>query len=182
MRSWHCDIARWRTGFVHVQKVKESFLTISGIFLSKNLVIPRKSRTCAPTNPTTLLVARPADQGGTFLLYMEYTKQPITLAEQINILKQRGLTFEDENAALRILNHISYFRLLISPTTVFIPSFAVLHTGSTALISRTRLFRTSNLFLQNIQVCKLPWWVSHVDGRMSHYGNNLWHRTHILYI
>jgi len=42
---------------------------------------------------------------------MEYTKQPITLAEQINILKQRGLTFEDENAALRILSQISYFRL-----------------------------------------------------------------------
>ena len=44
-------------------------------------------------------------------MYMEYTKQPITLAEQINILKQRGLTFEDENAALRILSQISYFRL-----------------------------------------------------------------------
>ena len=42
---------------------------------------------------------------------MEYTKQPITLAEQINILKQRGLIFEDEDAALRILSFISYFRL-----------------------------------------------------------------------
>ena len=80
-------------------------------FPSKCLVSPEKSSTFAPTNPTTLLVARPADQGGTFLLYMEYTKQPITLAEQINILKQRGLTFEDENAALRILSQISYFRL-----------------------------------------------------------------------
>ena len=42
---------------------------------------------------------------------MEYTKQPITLAEQINILKQRGLIFENENEALSVLNHISYFRL-----------------------------------------------------------------------
>ena len=70
-----------------------------------------KSTTFAVTNPTTLLVARPADQGGTFLLYMEYTKQPITLAEQINILKQRRLIVEDEDAALRILSFISYFRL-----------------------------------------------------------------------
>ncbi len=70
-----------------------------------------KKTTFASTNPTTLLVARPADQGGTFLLYMEYTKQPITLAEQINILKQRGLIFENENEALSVLNHISYFRL-----------------------------------------------------------------------
>ena len=31
---------------------------------------------------------------------MEYTKQPITLAEQINILKQRGLIFEDEEQAI----------------------------------------------------------------------------------
>lgn len=42
---------------------------------------------------------------------MEYTKQPITLAEQINILKQRGLIFEDEEQAIAVLNHISYFRL-----------------------------------------------------------------------
>ena len=42
---------------------------------------------------------------------MEYTKQPITLAEQINILKQRGLIYENEDEALGILNHISYFRL-----------------------------------------------------------------------
>ena len=42
---------------------------------------------------------------------MEYTKQPITLAEQINILKQRGLIFENEDEALNILNHISYLRM-----------------------------------------------------------------------
>ena len=33
---------------------------------------------------------------------MEYTKQPITLAEQINILKQRGLIFEDEQQAIAV--------------------------------------------------------------------------------
>lgn len=42
---------------------------------------------------------------------MEYTQQPITLAEQIDILKQRGLIFDDEDEALHILSHISYFRL-----------------------------------------------------------------------
>ena len=75
------------------------------------MAISEKSSTFAATNPTTLLVARPADQGGTFLFNMEYTKEPITLAEQINILKQRGLIFENENEALSVLNHISYFRL-----------------------------------------------------------------------
>lgn len=74
------------------------------------MVVSEKSTTFVSTNPTTLLVARPADQGGTFLLY-GINKQPITLAEQINTLKQRGLIFEDENATLRILSQISYFRL-----------------------------------------------------------------------
>ena len=42
---------------------------------------------------------------------MEYTKHPITLTEQINILKQRGLIFENEDEAINVLSHISYFRL-----------------------------------------------------------------------
>ena len=91
-------------------------MSASAFFLShltfsfKNLEETRNSSTFAATNPTTLLVARPADQGGTFF-YMEYTKQPITLAEQIQILKQRGLIFESEEEALAVLSRISYFRL-----------------------------------------------------------------------
>ena len=42
---------------------------------------------------------------------MEYTKQPITLAEQIEILKRRGLIFDDEAEATETLRRISYFRL-----------------------------------------------------------------------
>lgn len=42
---------------------------------------------------------------------MEYTKQPITLAEQIEILKKRGLIFDDEKEAIGVLQRISYFRL-----------------------------------------------------------------------
>lgn len=42
---------------------------------------------------------------------MEYTKQPITLAEQIEILKQRGLIFDNEAEATETLRRISYFRL-----------------------------------------------------------------------
>lgn len=45
------------------------------------------------TESATLLVARPANQGGSFILYdIEYTKKPITIAKQIEILKQRGLS------------------------------------------------------------------------------------------
>ena len=45
-------------------------------FLWRSLAIPNKRRTFAATNPTTLLVARPADQGGTFLLIWNIQSSP----------------------------------------------------------------------------------------------------------
>lgn len=40
-----------------------------------------------------------------------YTKQPISIADQMAILKKRGLLFDDEQAAVECLKIISYFRL-----------------------------------------------------------------------
>ena len=42
---------------------------------------------------------------------MRYTKQAITLAEQIKTLHERGLFIEDDAEAIEVLEHISYFRL-----------------------------------------------------------------------
>ena len=42
---------------------------------------------------------------------MEYTKQTLTLNQQIDTLKQRGLIIENETEALTVLDRISYFRL-----------------------------------------------------------------------
>ena len=42
---------------------------------------------------------------------MEYTKQPISVEEQIEMLKRRGLIIDDEAEAVSVLEHISYFRL-----------------------------------------------------------------------
>lgn len=54
-----------------------------------------------------------AYQGGTyfFIPMVTYTKQPISIADQITILKNRGLLFDDEQAAVECLKIISYFRL-----------------------------------------------------------------------
>jgi len=41
---------------------------------------------------------------------MEYSKQPISIAEQIKELKNRGLIIEDESKAEKVLSTISYFR------------------------------------------------------------------------
>ena len=55
---------------------------------------------------------RTAYQGGTFLYakIMKYLKEPLTTSQIIDVLKERGLSIEDENAAVHYLEHISYFR------------------------------------------------------------------------
>ena len=42
---------------------------------------------------------------------MRYTKQPISIADQIDILKRRGLRIDNEEEAAIVLSNISYFRL-----------------------------------------------------------------------
>ena len=42
---------------------------------------------------------------------MKYSKPPLSISEQIAKLKQRGLTFHDEQKAAHYLSNISYYRL-----------------------------------------------------------------------
>ena len=42
---------------------------------------------------------------------MQYTKKPLTVAEQIDRLEQRGLNFSDRKLAKNYLQNISYYRL-----------------------------------------------------------------------
>ena len=67
-------------------------------------------RTFVPTEPATPLPN--AHQGGAFLyIYvMAYTKLPISITDQITLLKSRGLIFADEAYAAQVLEHISYYR------------------------------------------------------------------------
>ena len=64
-----------------------------------------------PTEPATL----PEDQrtrAGRFVYRpMRYNKQPLSIEEQIDILKSRGLSFANESGAKAVLENISYFRL-----------------------------------------------------------------------
>lgn len=42
---------------------------------------------------------------------MKYSKPPVTIPDQIEKLKQRGLSIPDDELALRFLSNISYYRL-----------------------------------------------------------------------
>ncbi|WP_144264380.1 Abi family protein [Polaromonas sp. C04] len=42
---------------------------------------------------------------------MEFCKPPLKVPEQIELLKKRGLTIEDESKAIRVLQHVNYYRL-----------------------------------------------------------------------
>lgn len=46
-----------------------------------------------------------------FYIGMKYSKQPLTIEQQISLLKDRGLSIIDEAAAQKVLGSISYFRL-----------------------------------------------------------------------
>lgn len=48
---------------------------------------------------------------------MQYTKQAMDFNCQLNILKERGLTIEDEEEAMKFLHSVSYFRFCKLPTT-----------------------------------------------------------------
>lgn len=52
-------------------------------------------------------------RAGHFFFYtsMKYSKQLLSLQQQIDILKQRGLLIDDDDNAISVLNTISYFRL-----------------------------------------------------------------------
>ena len=84
-------------------------------FIKKNLVVRDKTRNFAPnrTRHRFSSARNVAYQGGTFFVYtlMRYTKQLLSIQQQIDILKQRGLTIEDEEYARDALDTISYFRL-----------------------------------------------------------------------
>ena len=41
---------------------------------------------------------------------MKYLKEPLTTSQIIDVLKERGLSIEDEEKACRYLEHVSYFR------------------------------------------------------------------------
>ena len=63
-----------------------------------------------------ILTSLPVEQRaqGKFFLYTlmnNYDKKPLTFKEQIEHLKQKGITLCDEDNALHTLQHISYFRL-----------------------------------------------------------------------
>ena len=46
-----------------------------------------------------------------YTLIVTYAKQSLGVADQMEILKSRGILFDDEQAAIECLKIISYFRL-----------------------------------------------------------------------
>ena len=56
---------------------------------------------------------------------MRYSKQILTLAEQIEVLKQRGLIIGDESEAMRLCC-IAYLLNIIDPQNTFVADFKTL--------------------------------------------------------
>lgn len=85
----------------------------SGLF-HQPLHNPNKCHTFAATESATLPV-RSANQGGSFAFISMsriYTKLPLSITDQVALLKSRGLQFEDEVAAEKLLSEVCYFRFV----------------------------------------------------------------------
>ena len=80
-------------------------------FLPNHLEVPVKSRNFAPNRSRHTSSHGECNRPGLRFFSMEYTKQTLTLAQQIETLKQRGLIIDDEAEATAILDRTSYFRL-----------------------------------------------------------------------
>lgn len=68
----------------------------------------------AATESATLPI-RTANQGGSFAFmdtYRIYTKQALSIADQIDLLKSRGLIIADNSRATEFLETVSYFRVV----------------------------------------------------------------------
>ena len=61
-------------------------------------------------NPPRLFLMRTRAGLFLYIYVMAYTKLPISIIDQIALLKSRGLAFADEGYATHVLEHISYYR------------------------------------------------------------------------
>lgn len=60
---------------------------------------------------TTSHASRRTAHPGRSSIFMDYTKRPLTLQEQVDKLRNRGLLIDDEQLAKEYLSNISYYRL-----------------------------------------------------------------------
>ena len=94
--------------FAHSENSLLVFFTQRNITLSENI------RIFAATESATLPI-RIANQGGSFAFMGTirlYTKQALSISEQIKLLKSRGLNIADFSKASKFLGEISYFRFI----------------------------------------------------------------------
>ena len=74
-----------------------------------------KNRIIFASIESATLLVRSANQGGSFVFMTMtkiYSKRPLSITDQIDLLKSRGLLFGDELAASRFLSEVSYFRFV----------------------------------------------------------------------
>ena len=89
-------------------------ITSNSALFPQPLHNPNKCHIFAATESATLPV-RSANQGGSFAFISMsriYTKLPLSITDQVALLKSRGLKFEDEVAAEIILSEVCYFRFV----------------------------------------------------------------------
>ena len=105
------DFKAWFNIIKH-KYVKEIHFCV--IFLTKKFVLSMIIRIFAATESATLPIWT-ANQGGSFAFMGTlrlYTKQALSISEQIELLKSRDLNIADSSKAAKFLGEVSYFRFV----------------------------------------------------------------------
>ena len=94
-------------------------------------------------SPATLLV-RTAQTGGIFFFkdLMQFAKPPLSVSDQIILLRQRGLQIPDVPKAVQHLSNLSYYRF-----KVYTYPFQDITNPNFAFISGTTFDQVSELYL-----------------------------------
>ena len=102
LRGRICTVSIWND---------TDFSLFKQIYGQKVCLFGKKSYLCMQQNPPRFPKTSEPGRGVLYIYVMRYSKQPISITEQIDILKRRGLVFDNEQEAISVLENISYFRL-----------------------------------------------------------------------
>lgn len=93
---------------------------------------------------------------------MQYTKQAMDFDCQLHILKERGLTVENEEDALKFLHSVSYFRFAnyLQPMEQSTESHQFLPNSSFTFATKLYVFKTENVAFGLLNAIKRTFFIS----------------------
>jgi len=122
---------------------------------------------------------------------MEFNKTPLTLGEQIELLKLKGISFEDDAFARRVLTHVNYHRIqaycspieIVGRENIGKSSHSLISSKSFKYIFKLYTFDRSLrlLLLEAIEIVEIALRAHFVQVLVEKYGSHAYLKPDIFY-